>query len=35
VAEAIISTARELFTLVVLVVIFAWLGWELVKTSRR
>jgi hypothetical protein len=35
VAEAIISTARELFTLLALVVFAAWLGWEFVKTSRR
>jgi hypothetical protein len=35
VAEGIILTARELFVLAVLVAVFAWIGFELVRTSRR
>jgi hypothetical protein len=34
-AEAIITTARELFTLLVLVLVFVWIAWELVRHSRR
>jgi hypothetical protein len=34
VAEAIIATARELFVLAALVVVFAWIGYQLVRTSR-
>lgn len=33
--EAFILTARELFVLVVLVVMFAWIAWELVRSSRQ
>jgi hypothetical protein len=32
--EAIIATARELFVLAALVVIFAWIGYQLVRGSR-
>jgi hypothetical protein len=35
VAEALIATAREVFVLVVLVVIFAWIGYRLVHTPGR
>lgn len=34
-SEAIIATARELFVLAALVVVFAWLGYQLLRTSRR
>jgi hypothetical protein len=33
-AEGIITTARELFTLAVLVVFFVWIVWELKRASR-
>jgi len=33
--EAIILTARELFVLLILVVVFAFAGYELVRSSRR
>jgi hypothetical protein len=33
--EGIILTARELFVLIALVAIFAWVAYEVVKASRR
>jgi hypothetical protein len=33
--EGIVITAREIFVLVALVAVFIWLGWEVVKASRR
>ncbi len=34
-SEAIIATARELFVLAVLVIVFAWVGYQLLRTSKR
>jgi hypothetical protein len=34
-SEGIILTARELFVLVALVVVFVWIGWQVLKASRH
>jgi hypothetical protein len=33
--EGIVVTARELFVLALLVVVFVWLAYQLVRTSRQ
>jgi hypothetical protein len=34
-SEGIILTAREVFVLIALVAVFAWVAWEVLKASRR